>query len=305
MAKNQANYPGSLDVLNVDRQAGALVTSNSYDIIEDAITEIEAEMRRVTAKTTTGTLTTSEGGLVSCSATGAYTLTLPASTGNIGLGYFFIKTDNNSNAITLKASTGNSEKINGSATYTNLNSQWDWVWLKSDRSSTGNNWAIVSEKVTPSGIGALESSGSFTVKAIPQISSTGGVLKASVFQVTTGNVFNFGAHSAGFTEQAIATTTGTANINWNNGIKALFTRSTASNGAMTFTFTAPAKSVNCQLTIRGSTAGCTGVVTWPAIKWSTDKPTLSTGASAIDVVSLSYSTGLTLYLGVGSLNFSS
>ena len=159
--------------------------------------------------------------------------------------------------------------------------------------------------MTPSGIGALYSSGSFTEKAIPQISSTGGVLKASVFAVTTGNVFNFGAHSAGFTEQAIATTTGTANINWNNGIKALFTRSTASNGAMTFTFTAPVKSVNCQLTIQGSTAGCTGVVTWPTIKWSTGKPTLSTGVSAIDVVSLSYSTGLTSYLGIGSLNFSS
>ena len=40
MAKNQANYPGSLDILNVDRVAGALVTSDSYDIIEDAIKNV-------------------------------------------------------------------------------------------------------------------------------------------------------------------------------------------------------------------------------------------------------------------------
>jgi len=305
MAKTQCNFPTSLDTLDTDRIAGQVVTSDSYDIIETAVTQMQAEGRRVTAKTSSGTLTTSEGGLVSCSATGAYTLQLPASTGNIGLEYLFIKTDNNSNAITLKASTGNSEKINGEATYTDLNSQWDYVWLKSDRSSTGNNWAIVNEKLTAEGIGALYSSGAFTEKAIPQIVSTGGILKASVFQVTTGNVFNFGAHSAGFTEQAIATTTGTAAINWNNGIKALFTRSTGSNGAVTFSFTAPAKSVNLQLTIRGSTEGCTGAVVFPAIKWSTGVPTLSTGVSEIDVVSLSYSTGLTSYLGMSSLNFSS
>ena len=55
MAKNQSNYPGSLDVLDTDRQAGQLVTSDSYDIIEDAITEIEAELRRVTAKSFSNT----------------------------------------------------------------------------------------------------------------------------------------------------------------------------------------------------------------------------------------------------------
>ena len=156
--------------------------------------------------------------------------------------------------------------------------------------------------------GVLTSSGAFTANAIPQISSTGGVLKASPFVVTTGDVFNFGAHSAGFTEQAIAISTGNTAINWNSGIKALYTRSTGSAGAVTFTFTAPAKSVNLQLTIRGSTAGSTGTVTWSTgstIYWQGGSaPTLSTGASAIDVVSFSYSTGLTAYLGLGSADFS-
>ncbi|GAI87471.1 unnamed protein product, partial [marine sediment metagenome] len=53
---------------------------------------------------------------------------------------------------------------------------------------------------TASEVGALESSGAFTVNRIPQITSTGGVLKASVFTVTTGDVFDFGAHSAGFSK---------------------------------------------------------------------------------------------------------
>lgn len=154
---------------------------------------------------------------------------------------------------------------------------------------------------TASEVGALESSGAFTVNRIPQITSTGGVLKASVFAVTTGDVFDFGAHSAGFTEQAINTTTGTAAINWNSGLKALFTRSTGAAGVVTFSFTAPVKSANLMLTIRGSTAGSTGTVTWPAIKWDGGSaPSLGSGASAINVVSFYYSTGLTSYLGASS-----
>ncbi len=151
---------------------------------------------------------------------------------------------------------------------------------------------------TASEVGALESSGAFTVNAIPQITSTGGVLKASVFAITTGDVFNFGAHSAVFTEQAIETTTGTASINWNNGLKALFTRSTGAAGAVTFSFTAPVKSANLMLIIRGSTTGSTGTVTWPAIKWDGGSaPSLGSGASDINVVDFYYSTGLTSYLG--------
>ena len=150
--------------------------------------------------------------------------------------------------------------------------------------------------------GVVTSSGAFTANAIPQISSSGGVLKASVFTATTGDVFDFGAHSAGFTEQAIATTTGTVAVNWNSGNKALYTRSTGTaGGAATFTFTAPVKSANLMLTVRGSTVGSTGTVTWPAIKWDGGSaPTLGSGASDINVVSFYYSTGLTSYLGASS-----
>lgn len=158
---------------------------------------------------------------------------------------------------------------------------------------------------TASEVGALESSGAFTVNALTQISTTGGVIKASPFLVTTGDVMDFGAHSAGFTEQQIATTTGTVAINWNSGNKALFTRSTGAAGAATFTFTAPVKSANLMLIIRGSTAGSTGTITWPTIYWQGGSvPTLTGTASAIDAVALYYSTGLTAYLGLGSANFS-
>jgi len=145
------------------------------------------------------------------------------------------------------------------------------------------------------------SSGTFTAGRLTEISSTCGVIKASPFAVTTGDVFDFGAHSAVFTEQAISPTTGEAAINWNNGLKALFTRSTGSAGAVTFSFTAPVKSANLMLTIRGSTAGSTGTVTWPAVKWDGGSaPSLGSGVSAINVVSFYYSTGLTSYLGASS-----
>ena len=154
--------------------------------------------------------------------------------------------------------------------------------------------------------GVVYSSGAFTANAIPQISTTGGVIKASPFLVTTGDVMDFGAHSAGFTEQAVATTTGTVAIDWNDGNKALYTRSTGTvGGAATFTFTAPVKSMNLMLIVRGSAAGSTGAVTLPTVYWgNATYPTFSAGASAIDGVALYYSTGLTSYLGIGSANFS-
>ncbi|MBA7572991.1 hypothetical protein ES708_14778 [subsurface metagenome] len=159
--------------------------------------------------------------------------------------------------------------------------------------------------VTPPGAGDVYSSGAFTARRLAEISTTGGVIKESPFAVTTGDVLDFGAHSAGFTEQAIAISTGTTAIDWNNGLKALYTRSTGAAGAATFSFTAPVKSANLMLTIRGSTAGSTGTITWPTVYWQGGSvPTLTTGVSAIDVVSFYYSTGLPAYLGLGSANFS-
>lgn len=137
MAKEQANYPSSLDTLIVDRQSGQVVPSAAFDIIEDAITELEAELRRSTAKTETATLTATEGGLIVCTASADYTLGLPTATTNTGLLYFIVKTDNNSNRVTLDANE--SETVGGSLTYTDLSYQWAYVVIKSD----GTNWQII------------------------------------------------------------------------------------------------------------------------------------------------------------------
>lgn len=137
MAKEQSNYPSSLDNLIVDRQSGQVVPSVAFDIIEDAITEIEKELRRSTAKTGTATLTANEGGLIVCTASADYTLGLPAAATNTGLLYFIVKADNNANRITLDANA--SETIGGSLTYTDLNYQWAYVVIKSD----GTNWQII------------------------------------------------------------------------------------------------------------------------------------------------------------------
>lgn len=137
MAKNQCNYPNSLDNLITDRQSGDIVTSNSYDILETAITEIEAELRRKTIKTVATTLLISEGGLIKVSAVSAYSLGLPTAAGNKGLVYFIIKTDDNSNLITIDAD--GTETINGELTYTDLNYQWAYIVIKSDDA----NWVIL------------------------------------------------------------------------------------------------------------------------------------------------------------------
>jgi len=137
MPKEQSNYPGFLDNLIVDRQSGQVVPSDAFDVIEDAITQIEAELRRVATKTEAATLTASEGGLIVCTSSANYTLGLPPAAINTGLLYFIIKTDNNSYTITLDANAG--ETIGGALTYTDLSYQWAYVAIKSD----GANWQII------------------------------------------------------------------------------------------------------------------------------------------------------------------
>ncbi|MBA7545192.1 hypothetical protein ES705_37556 [subsurface metagenome] len=136
MAKEQCNYPVSLDTLIVDRVSGQVVPSVAFDIIEDAITEIEKELRRVTTKTGAGTLAATEGGLIVCTSSADYTLGLPPAS-NTGLLYFIVKTDNNYYRITLDANE--SETIGGLLTYTDLDYQLAYVAIKSD----GTNWQVI------------------------------------------------------------------------------------------------------------------------------------------------------------------
>ena len=105
------------------------------------------------------------------------------------------------------------------------------------------------------------------------------------------------AHSIGFTEQAITSSSGSATIDWRNGNKAAITLAEDT----TFTFTAPTKPCNLVLRlVQDSTGGHS--ITLPTIKYpGGTAPTFSTDANAIDVLSL-YWTGSD-YLGQASLNF--
>ena len=182
MAKNPANYPASLDVLDTDRVAGQVVTSDSYDIIESAITQIEAELRRVTAKSSSGILTPSEGGLIKVSAVAGYTLYLPTAVGNTGLEYVILKTDENANLITIDADE--TETINGETTYTGLDYQWACASFKSD----GANWIVRTKGFDAKGTWTIGISFGGGVTGITYTANTGYYTKVGNLVTITGTL---------------------------------------------------------------------------------------------------------------------
>jgi len=102
---------------------------------------LEFDINRITTKTGTGTLTIAECGFVKLSATAPYTLYLPTAVGNAGRYYIFIKTDANTNLITLDAD--GTETIDGQPTYTGLNYQYACVVFKSD----GVEWFVIGRTI--------------------------------------------------------------------------------------------------------------------------------------------------------------
>ena len=101
-------------------------------------------------------------------------------------------------------------------------------------------------------------------------------------------------------EDMIATGDGTTTIDWKLGNKFKFTFGAFNE---VFTFTAPSKPCAVQLILVQDATG-SRTVTWPAtVKWpGGTAPTLSTGAAAVDIISLLYDG--TNYYGSSSLNFS-
>uniref|UniRef100_A0A6M3XKF2 Uncharacterized protein n=1 Tax=viral metagenome TaxID=1070528 RepID=A0A6M3XKF2_9ZZZZ len=102
----------------------------------DATSGGDIDIRRVTTKSAVATLTTGEAGFVKVSAAAGYTLTLPTAVGN-KLTYIFVKTDANTNLITIDGA--GTETINGSLTYTDLNYQYAYVAIRSDNA----NWFVL------------------------------------------------------------------------------------------------------------------------------------------------------------------
>ena len=109
---------------------------------------------------------------------------------------------------------------------------------------------------------------------------------ANISEDTTpqlGGELDAGAHSIGFTLQT-AIGDGTTTIDWTLGNKFKFTFGAQNE---TFTFTAPSNPCSLQLIlVQDSTGGRTA--TWPStVKWANGTAiTLSTGANAVDVVSM-------------------
>lgn len=91
----------------------------------------------VTAKSSAATLTEAEGGLITVDTSGgAFSLTLPASSGNAGLFYIVKKTDASANACTLDGNA--SENVDGSATNADIDAQYDCQTIVCD----GTQWWI-------------------------------------------------------------------------------------------------------------------------------------------------------------------
>lgn len=136
MPKKQAEFPGKKDILIIDRQPKQTVTSDSYDVIESAITQIEAELRRTTEKLSECTLTPKESGVIKLTATEDWILYLPdindlemGFTIEPGLPYLLFKADDNNNRITVLSYIG--QTIDGKVSYTELDCKNSWVYLKS------------------------------------------------------------------------------------------------------------------------------------------------------------------------------
>lgn len=128
-----------------------------------------------------------------------------------------------------------------------------------------------------------------------------GTKLANINEDTTpelGGELDAGAHSIGFTLQT-ATGDGTTTIDWKLGNKFKFTFGAFNE---TFTFTAPTNPGSFQLILVQDGTG-SRTATWPAtVMWAgKTAPTLSTAASSIDVVTMTWDG--TNYIAVASLDF--
>lgn len=110
--------------------------------------------------------------------------------------------------------------------------------------------------------------------------------------------WDFGAHTAGFTETDNGNSSTADTIDWRISNK----QKSTLTGNCTFTFTAPTKPCSLILKLVQDATG-SRTVTWPAtVHWpAATAPTLTTTASKVDIITF-YFDGTT-YFGNSSLNF--
>lgn len=94
----------------------------------------------VTTKSDNATLTVAEGGIILVNSNGgAFTCTLPAAATSSGLWYTFKFIDSGTNVVTLDGNAA--EKIDGAATNTELDAQYDYISIVCD----GDEWHVIAE----------------------------------------------------------------------------------------------------------------------------------------------------------------
>ncbi len=132
---------------------------------------------------------------------------------------------------------------------------------------------------------------------------------ANVSEDTTpdlGGDLDTNAHTIKSKKHTYTGVVGTTTVDWTKGHKAYFTFGA---GNETLAFTAPTATAgyqeSLQLVVKQDTTG-SRTITWPStVKWvSGTAPTLTTTASAIDIISFLYDSDDSAYYGIASLNFS-
>ena len=95
------------------------------------------DIKRITTKTGAATLIVGEAGLILVSAAAPHILELPPAATVTGVEFWIIKTDDNSNLVTVDGN--GSETINGEETWASLDFRWAFLHVKSD----GSNYVIL------------------------------------------------------------------------------------------------------------------------------------------------------------------
>jgi hypothetical protein len=88
------------------------------------------------AKTGAYTVTVDDGVILCDASSAAFTVTLPAVSGNAGLNFHIKKTDSSGNAVTVDGNA--SETIDGATTAV-ITAQWESIQIVSD----GSAWYII------------------------------------------------------------------------------------------------------------------------------------------------------------------
>ena len=106
-----------------------------------------------------------------------------------------------------------------------------------------------------------------------------------------GGEFNFAAHSAGFTEQSITSSSGAATIDWTKGNKAAITLTED----VTFTFTNPSNVCNLLLRITNDATGGYNLTFPSSVVWLGTEPTWTDGGANKTIIMSAYFDGTTYW----------